>query len=90
VLDEIQAYEIKSLMDYGYYKNKDSWEQTRLISFLLAQTNSKKKLKLQDIIKFQWETENESTVITNDEIKLLSEQAEAMEKLLNNNKENGE
>lgn len=46
VMDEIQQYEIKSLMDYGYYKHKEDWEQTRLISYLIAQTNSKKKLKL--------------------------------------------
>lgn len=83
VLDEIQPYEIKSLMDYGYYKNKEDWEQTRLISYLIAQTNSKKKLKLQDILKFQWEKEIETTHISENEINELSKQAEEIEALLN-------
>lgn len=87
VLNEIQQYEIKSLMDFGYYKHKEQWEQTRLISYLIAQTNSKKKLKLQDIIKFQWETDNESTKITNEEINDLSKQAQEIEAMFAENKE---
>lgn len=79
VLDEIQQYEIKSIMDYGYYKHKEQWEQTRLISYLIAQTNSKKKLKLQDIIKFDWEKEAETKVITKEEINDLTRQAEEIE-----------
>lgn len=86
-MDEIQQYEIKSLMDYGYYKHKEDWEQTRLISYLIAQTNSKKKLKLQDIIKFSWETEHESTKITNYEINELAKQAEMIEAMFAENNE---
>ncbi len=74
-------------MDFGYYKHKEQWEQTRLISYLIAQTNSKKKLKLQDIIKFQWETDNESTKITNEEINDLSKQAQEIEAMFAENKE---
>lgn len=85
-MDEIQQYEIKSLIDFGYYKHKEQWEQTRLISYLIAQTNSKKKLKLQDIIKFQWETDNESTKITNEEINDLSKQAQQLEAMFAENK----
>lgn len=87
VLNGIEQYEIKSLMEYGYYRHKVEWEQTRLISYLIAQTNSKKKLKLQDIIKFEWEKETESTTITNEEIADLSRQAEAIEALMMNNNE---
>lgn len=74
-------------MDFGYYKHKEQWEQTRLISYLIAQTNSKKKLKLQDIIKFQWETDNESMKITNEEINDLSKQAQEIEAMFAENKE---
>lgn len=74
-------------MDFGYFKHKEQWEQTRLISYLIAQTNSKKKLKLQDIIKFQWETDNESTKITNEEINDLSKQAQEIEAMFAENKE---
>ena len=74
-------------MDYGYYKHKEDWEQTRLISYLIAQTNSKKKMKLQDIIKFSQETEHESTKITNDEINELAKQAEMIEAMFAENNE---
>lgn len=74
-------------MDFGYYRHKEQWEQTRLISYLIAQTNSRKKLKLQDIIKFQWETDNESTKITNEEINDLSKQAQEIEIMFAENKE---
>lgn len=74
-------------MEFGYYRHKEEWEQTRLISYLIAQTNSKKKLKLQDIIKFQWETDNESTKITNEEINDLSKQAQEIEAMFAENKE---
>lgn len=50
-------YEIRSVMDYEYYANKDSWEQTRLIAYLIAQVNSKKQLKQSDIMQFYWEKE---------------------------------
>lgn len=87
-MDEIEQYEIKALIDNGYFKSREEWEQTRLISYLIAQVNSKKKLKLQDIIKFQWEKENETTQITNEEINNLTKQAEMMEAMFNQNNEN--
>lgn len=85
VLDEMQYYEIKSLMKNSYYRNKENWEQARLITYMIAQTNSKKKMKLQDIVKFPWETEPESTKITTEEINELARQAAAMEAILNEN-----
>ena len=60
VLDEIQMYEIRALLKYGYYKNQDIWEVGRLIAYLVAQTHSKKKLKLQDICELPWEKEDET------------------------------
>lgn len=59
VLDEIEIYEINSLIKHSYKRHKNQWEQARLISFLIAQTNSTKKLQLEDIIKFKWEKEQE-------------------------------
>ncbi len=77
-MDEMQIYEINSLMNYSYYKHKDNWEQSRLISYLIAQTNSTKKLKMEDIITFPWDGESAKTdkIITEEEIKILSKQAE--------------
>ncbi len=69
-------------MKYEYYSDKDNWEQARLISYLIAQTNSNKTLHLTDIIKFPWETENaNNTSISNEDVARLKEKAEQYLKL---------
>lgn len=71
-------------MKYSYYKHKDNWEQSRLISFIIAQVNSKKKLKLEDITKFEWEREQtteKDTYISTEEIERLRKEAEEMERM---------
>lgn len=79
VLDKIEWYEINSLMKYQYYCLKDNWEQARLIAFIIAQTNSKKRLKLQDIVPFTWEEDGEiedNKPITKSEIERLKQRAQ--------------
>ena len=78
VLDEIETYELNAAMKYSYYAVKDSWEQARLIAYIVAQCNSKKTLKMQDIMEFFWEKETniEDTKITKEEIEMLKKQAE--------------
>lgn len=58
VLDEMKWYEINGLMKYEYYKEKEDWEQARLIAYVIAQVNSKKKLKIEDVVPFYWEKED--------------------------------
>lgn len=86
VLDNIEMYEINSLMAHSYYRYKESWEQSRLISFLIAQTHSTKKLKLEDIIKFEWEkdTTPDAQKITKEDIERLTKEAEALEAIFVN------
>lgn len=87
VLDKIEWYEINALMQYQYYSLKDNWEQARLIAFMIAQTNSKRKLKLQDIVPFTWEEDEENEdnkPITKSEIERLK--ARAQDYLYNKNK----
>lgn len=57
VLNEIEFCEIDALVKYGYLKSKEEWEIGRLITYMTAQVNSKKKLKLKDIIEFPWESQ---------------------------------
>lgn len=76
-------YEVSALMKFSYYRHKDSWEQSRLGAFMTAQCNSSKKLKIQDIIKFDWEkdTAEKDTSISKEDIDRLSQQAEEFEKM---------
>lgn len=79
VLDEMEWYEISAALKYQYYSIKDGWEQARLISFLIAQTNSKRSLKFEDIMVFPWEKEEntqEKQKITKEDIERLKQKAE--------------
>lgn len=62
-------------MQYLHLKNKESWEQSRLISYCVAQGNSTKKIAPSDIIKFPWEKKEDTftgiTSISNDDIERL-------------------
>ena len=57
VLDRMEIYEIQALMDHQDYRERDEWEQARMISLIMAQCHSSKKLKAQDILEFPWEVE---------------------------------
>lgn len=69
-------------MQYDYFSYKDSWEQARLISYMIAQTNSTKQLKLTDIVKFHWEKEEVDTSISNADVERLREKALQYEHIL--------
>lgn len=88
VLDKIEMYEINSLMKYSYYKDKENWEQARLLGYIIAQANSTKKLKIEDIIKFSWDNKNKEkgdTTISKEQIDALTKQAMEMEKMFQQN-----
>lgn len=83
----MQGYELENLIKYQYYKDKESWEQTRDIMWIVAQVNSKKKLSSQDILQFAWdsiETARRQSV-TNDEKERLEKMALNDIEILNNN-----
>lgn len=69
-------------MDYEYLAYKDSWEQSRLIAYMIAQTNSTKRLKLTDILKFHWEENNTDTAISTADVNRLREKAKQYEQII--------
>ena len=88
VLDEMQMFEVKALLKYGYYKHRDDWEIGRLICYILAQVNSKKRLKLTDIMNFEWDKETadkEAKKTTKEDFERLKTLARQYEKHLQNN-----
>lgn len=54
-LDKMKHYELSIICDSLHLRTKDSWEQARMVAYIMAQVNSKKKLKPSDIIQFAWE-----------------------------------
>lgn len=82
----MQMYEVRAIMKYEYYSHKDDWEQSRLIAYMIAQSNSKQHLSLSDIINFSWEKEDddiEDSKISDEDMERLREQAKQYEKLIN-------
>ncbi|WP_244205932.1 hypothetical protein [Parabacteroides acidifaciens] len=61
VLDRMEFYEIEAILEKLHCVNRDSWEQARLISYVMAQSNSTKQLKPTDLIKFPWDDKNDNT-----------------------------
>ncbi len=71
-------YELNTILESMHLKTKNSWEQTRFISYILAQVNSSKTIKQTDILKFSWDKEEETTedeTVTNEDKERLKKQA---------------
>lgn len=85
VFDKMEMYEVRGLLKFQYYGAREDWEQTRLIAYMTAAVNSKKKLRLTDIMKFPWEeeTSDANTDISNSDVERLRKKAEQY--LKNNN-----
>lgn len=82
-LDKMQWYEIESCLKGLENKNKAGWEQSRFISYIIAQVNSRKKLKPTDILSFTWDKPTkEDTTISNSDIQRLKDKAKETLKLL--------
>lgn len=86
----MEWYEINAIMKNQHYAISEDWEQTRFISYLIAQTNSKKKLKLDDIMKFYWQENQNDEVqeVKKEDVNRLQRKAEYIQNLLKQ-KENG-
>lgn len=57
-LDKMEMYEAAALLKYGYKKHMTEYECARIGAYVTAQVNSKKPLRPQNIIKFEWEDKN--------------------------------
>lgn len=74
VLDAMQMYEVQPLIQAMHLKHRDSWEQSRMIAYIIAQVNSRKKLSPTDIVRFVWD-DNKETGISNEDIERLRQKA---------------
>lgn len=71
-------YEVQPLITSMHLQHRDSWEQSRMIAYIIAQVNSRKKLNPTDIIKFAWDNEeemNKETSMSNEDLERLRKKA---------------
>lgn len=88
-MDKMQPYELTLICDSLHLRVKEAWEQARMISYIIAQVNSKKRLKPTDIIEFGWEREAKpiqekkmTYTYTEDEVEKLKQECMENEKRL--------
>lgn len=65
------------MIEYGYLKCKEYWEQARLVAYVTAQCQSTKKLKITDIIDFPWEQKQK----TQKEVQIDKERVKQIKRL---------
>ena len=83
VLDRMKFYEIEALIENLWMKNKESWEQTRVQAYITAQTQSTKKIDMNDMMSFPWEKKVEKVEDTPEEIDMMRKEMKSMEDKLN-------
>lgn len=85
-MDKMKDYEVSLLLDNIQYSEKNDWERSRFESYVVAQINSKKKIKPTDLVKFSWDNEQSdkpSTKISTQDIERLKKKSE---EIINRNK----
>lgn len=77
----MKPYEVNDIINCLNYTDFNLWESSRLTSYVVAQTNSKKKLVKTDIVKFPWDKEEFETKdieISNEDIQRLRNKAKTI------------
>lgn len=77
-LDYMQFYELYPLLSNMGVSIKQDWERSRLVAFVVAQANSTKKLKPEDIVKFAWDKKDDPKAATNSSVVMTAELREKM------------
>jgi hypothetical protein len=87
-MDEMPVYEIRIALEGIEMKQRASWEQTRFLAYIIAQVNSRKRLKPTDILSFEWDKgEKGKTEINPEEIERIKKRQEEIIKAYNNGSE---
>ena len=79
----MKFYEIEALIENLWMKNKESWEQTRVQAYITAQTQSTKKIDMNDMMSFPQEKKVEKVEDTPEEIDMMRKEMKEMESRLN-------
>lgn len=77
-MNNLQQWEVNDIIENLGYTDRNSWEQCKINSYIIAQVNSRKKINKDSFMQFKW---NEETVdeeehdyeISNEEIERLKQ-----------------
>ena len=81
----MQLYELEVILDNLQLRHKQNWEQTRLLAYVIAQSNSTKKINITDVVKFSWDNEKNETIdiMTDEDKDRLKKKSDEIIKELN-------
>lgn len=77
-MDEMQEYEVHDIYNALQFADAGQWEMTRWLLYAIIQVNSKKKIKIEDVIKFPWDKDyvKLDTKISNADIDRLKQKSQ--------------
>lgn len=74
---------METLIENMWMKSKESWEQTRMLSYMTAQINSTKEIDIKELMTFPWEKNNDVVIDNPDDRKKMMEELMEYENKLN-------
>lgn len=77
--------EVRCFLEGLSRRHRESWEQTRIVAYVIAQANSTKDLEPSDVLCFPWDEKevHRQTTVTDAEMERLREKAKLIEKEIN-------
>lgn len=88
-MDEMQDYEVSTLVESLEYADRNFWEMTRLLMYQNIQINSKKTINIKDIIKFKWDEsivdQEQTQEISSDDVERLKQLSKALSNQIQKN-----
>ena len=93
VMDRMEFYEIEALIENKWRKDRESWEQARVLGYVTAQSQSTKKIDPKKIIPLPWDRvgieEHQDTPEEREEARRAMKEMERMMNKENNQQING-
>lgn len=74
---------MECLLENIWRKNKDSWEQTRTVAYVTAQSQSTKEIDMQKMMTFPWEKGSKEGLPTREERDEAYQEMKAWEEKMN-------
>jgi len=84
-LDKMSFSEVRYFLQGLSMRNRESWEQARILGYIIAQSNSTKELKQTDILRFPWDEEEggpQANIVSDADMERLRQKAKAIESQL--------
>lgn len=86
-LDKMSFIEVRLFLDGLNKRNRDAWEQTRILAYIIAQVNSTKQLDISNVLPLPWDNDKIETkqhdTVSDDDIKRLRAMAKKIEQQQN-------